>query len=585
MNGITELVWGPVANQSSYDTSSSTCSSYCHGATLDPDAQGQSSNRKPVWTTVDGSQAACGTSCHTLPPGGGHPAATACEACHTQVVASFSVGNPPAVAWANANLHIDGKVDVIGLTCTSCHGDPAHGNPAPPLGTNGESATSEAAVGAHAQHLASSTWHRQGECTDCHAYPGSLGHADGTVDFSWGGPSNTGGPGPSYVASATTCNNTYCHGSTLASPKPGGTTNHSPNWVVVNDTQDACGTTCHTNPPGGAHSARSDCNTCHADVIATYDALTATATWSSPQKHINGVLESNAYHDLPHWTAPEKQSEHHGTAYFLANRQRDEHGTACIDCHGADLDGGSAGVSCSNTACHGGQDWKSCSFCHGTQPGQINPPEGVGGETATNTLAVGRHVAHLTAGPSHVPFACNTCHGVPTAGDVTHAIDYQPSASLDDTGHHGDVVFDGAAVGMTFDVSATQGNPATARGSCLLACHSDGRGNAPNVTPYWAGGSWSSGCGSCHDATPTTNEHGKHHVAAGCETCHPPASGDTHVNGVRDVRSSISGPNGGGMVAIPPGSGGPGAPCGSRWMCSGMCHSNNGSQFHSKYCW
>jgi len=175
---------------------------------------------------------------------------------------------------------------------------------------------------------------------------------------------------------------------------------------------------------------------------------------------------------------------------------------------------------------------------------------------------------------------------LPAAGDVSHAIDYVPSASLDVPGHHGDVEFSGVASGMVFDVTATQGSPVTARGTCLLACHSDGRGNPPNVTPYWAGGAWKKGdCNSCHDATPTTGDHGIHHAQGGCAVCHPAVPGSSHVNGVRDVKTSILGPKGGGMVALPPGGGGPGAPCGNRWMCNGMCHGNNGSAFHSQYCW
>lgn len=571
LNGTDDLVWGPIAGQGTYDTGTSSCSStYCHGGTLDLDAAGQTSNRQPVWTTVDGSQAACGTSCHTLPPGGGHPAATACEACHPQTIAAFSAGNPPIVAWADSNLHIDGKVDLIGLSCTSCHGDEPTNDPAPPRGTNGETLTTEAAVGAHEQHLIASNWHRKGQCSDCHALPGTMTHSNGSVDFSWGGPSNTGNPGPSYASGSTTCSNTYCHGSTLAGPKQGGTTDDTPDWTVVNNTQDACGSTCHTNPPGDSHVAHTDCTICHADVIATFNPGTNAATWLAADKHVNGLVESNPYHNLPQWTTPKGHSEHHGTAYFIGNQQRDEHGANCIDCHGADLDGGTVGVSCNNTTCHGGQDWKACTFCHGTQPGQINPPDGVGGETATNTLAVGRHGAHLTAGPSHVAFACNNCHSVPTAGDWSHAVEYVPSSSLDVPGHHGDVLFSGPATGMTYNVNATQGNPVTARGSCLLACHSNGRGGAPNVVPYWAGGSWNLGsCSSCHNASPSTGEHNKHREEGiGCVVCHPSVPGTTHVNGVRDVRTSITAP-GETMTAVPPGGGGN---CVNSWRCYGTCH-------------
>jgi predicted CxxxxCH...CXXCH cytochrome family protein len=103
--------------------SASCATSYCHGATL----PGQGSNRAPLWTTVDGSQAACGT-CHAVPPTSGlhqtHPGGTACSLCHG------GVADDLGTTILQPALHVNGKVDVVlksGKTwfltwdCSSCH--------------------------------------------------------------------------------------------------------------------------------------------------------------------------------------------------------------------------------------------------------------------------------------------------------------------------------------------------------------------------------------------------------------------------------------------------------------------------------
>lgn len=75
------------------------CTVYCHGATL---AGGI--NTQPNWTTVNGTQAACGT-CHSLPPGGNHPGNSTCGGCHSPVM------NPDNITFKNPALHINGVVD------------------------------------------------------------------------------------------------------------------------------------------------------------------------------------------------------------------------------------------------------------------------------------------------------------------------------------------------------------------------------------------------------------------------------------------------------------------------------------------
>lgn len=573
--GEAELTWGSLATAEDatpiWDRATATCADvYCHGSTLLGAPAGGAVGRTPVWTQVDDRWDGCGTSCHTNPPGGSHPPGDACETCHGTVVASYDPASPATTLFEDASRHIDGLVDVGGASCTTCHGNAATGDPAPPLGTAGESATTDPAVGAHQAHLAASTWHRVVQCTDCHPLPGTVEHSNGLVDFSWGGPSNADGASSTYDAGATTCSGTYCHGTTLLGPSTGGVINRTPVWTLVDGAYSECGTTCHTNPPGGSHTASTQCQDCHGEVIAAYNAADpASSTWAAPGKHVDGIVQRSGYHDLGGWTSPGGGTDHHGSNYFLTHQQRDEHSVACTQCHGAGLDGGTSGVSCDNLGCHG-RDWRSCDFCHGTFPGQYSPPAGVAGESTTGTLAVGRHAAHLAASSSHLAFDCGTCHALPATGDVSHALGYQPSADLSTTGHHGDVTLTGRATGMSWDVNATQGTPVTARGTCTGACHSNGDGGPPAVLPYWAGGTWSTGnCGNCHPALPTSGMHAFHrNHGLDCTDCHPGAGTATHPDGSKTyIGSATMTPNTCQANTSP--------------TCNGICHGTE----HVNDCW
>ena len=584
-NGTRDLTWGGTAAvngaKPSYSGANLTCSgTYCHGNTLYGPKPGGAIARTPQWTKVDGTQDACGATCHTLPPATPHPQNENCAQCHGAVVKSITPGNPASVVWNNPALHIDGKIDMPNVTCVSCHGNAVTNSPAPPVGSKGEKLTTNKAVGAHAQHLAAgTTWHRDGQCVDCHTVPASNSHANGKSDMNWSTPSNAGGLTPTYTAADATCANNWCHGGALGPAKTGGTVVRTPSWTKVDGTQDACGSTCHTNPPGGSHVVHTDCTICHTAVVAAFNPVDNATTWFDRKLHVNGKTEANDYHDQTGWTSPKFGTQHHGSNWFMRNQQRDEHNAACTKCHGADLLGGTVGVSCSNSSCHGG-DWKSCDFCHGTKGVSQAPPIGVANETATNTLGVGRHKAHLTATASHVAFACTNCHTVPPAGNIDHAMQYAYSADLTTAGHHGDVAFSGGATGMTFNVNATTGNPASARGTCIGSCHSNGRGGNPVVTPYWAGGNWTVGsCGNCHAAAPNTGRHGDHDQEIGCTGCHPAASSSSHMNGTRDVLAVISGGTGGGSITTKP----PGTTtqCTTRWACAGTCHGDN----HNNVCW
>jgi predicted CxxxxCH...CXXCH cytochrome family protein len=96
-----ELTWGELATSggAAPDFDGESCEGvYCHGATLSG-----GSLTAPSWTTVDGTQAVCGT-CHGLPPAEGHPPSGNCSFCHPSVVDDGRSIIAPA-------LHINGRVD------------------------------------------------------------------------------------------------------------------------------------------------------------------------------------------------------------------------------------------------------------------------------------------------------------------------------------------------------------------------------------------------------------------------------------------------------------------------------------------
>jgi predicted CxxxxCH...CXXCH cytochrome family protein len=106
INGIAALSWGEIAGEEDATPvyEDGTCSGvYCHGGAL---KNGNGALTAPVWTQVDGTQAACGN-CHSLPPGGGHPPMNDCSMCHGCVATS-----EPAIRPEGAAFHINGEVNM-----------------------------------------------------------------------------------------------------------------------------------------------------------------------------------------------------------------------------------------------------------------------------------------------------------------------------------------------------------------------------------------------------------------------------------------------------------------------------------------
>jgi len=284
VNGQVDLRWGPLATSGGAApvwNGVSCASTYCHGGTL---AAGGTITQ-PKWTQVDGTQAACGT-CHAIPPptSSGHPAVagglTACAQCHPATM------NPDGTLNVAGGKHMNGALEALGGTCTSCHGDATRStNPAaPPKGTKGEIATTTRAVGAHQTHLNTGAMRGAIACTECHVVPTSTSHSNGTVTVTFGALANT---GTASSWSGATCA-TYCHGATLT----GGGTLKTPAWTKVDGTQAACGT-CHGISPQTGQHQRSQhvgraCGVCHPGYASTASNNSVTV---NPAVHVNGTKD------------------------------------------------------------------------------------------------------------------------------------------------------------------------------------------------------------------------------------------------------------------------------------------------------
>jgi predicted CxxxxCH...CXXCH cytochrome family protein len=210
------LVGAQGATVAPWDRTKATCANYCHGGFTN-------GNKVPVsWTST---AAMTCNSCHGATPGataslpgGTHPQGRAdCSLCHPG----------STTTTVNAASHLNGQFDVITLSCTSCHGDPARAGTAleqaaPPIDASGRTARSDLTVGAHQPHLAGGV-----PCSTCHEIPaaGDRTHAVppfATVIFSGNRVGANGTPVAPWDRTQATCAN-YCHngfahGGTLPTP-------------------------------------------------------------------------------------------------------------------------------------------------------------------------------------------------------------------------------------------------------------------------------------------------------------------------------------------------------------------------------
>jgi len=560
-DGKVDLAFGPLATLGGTlapALSNGTCSGvYCHGASLDAGG----TRTAPRWSgfALDGCR-----SCHGYPPTSHQASQTDCATCHPGTVTAQGTLN------LAGGLHVNGTVDVLnahgatwgnpvehgraanadlasckrchgtdlaggstGVSCDSCHGAAGFaswrsnctfchgtqiasytgadlGKAAPPVGTQGETATTDRAVGAHQRHLAGGAIGNALACTECHAVPVDMTHVDGTGAVAFGAGAKRGGATPAW--NGTSCASTYCHGSTLAA----GGTNHAPSWTG-GAAQAACGT-CHGAPPPAPHTTSTACGSCHTGYTQTTVSLTT---------HINGTVEASGSHAAG-WGAKDQ----HG---YTANRS----GLAsCKGCHGTNLDGvGGTGPSCAS--CHssaGFASWQtSCTFCHGDRAsGRASPPVDTQGGSATTNVSVGVHSSHMGTALM-TGMACAQCHP-----DRTGSNAITDSAHVDGNGI-AEVSF-GALAKTGGALAAYTRTSATAASCAATYCHGGFTGGT-SATMSWTSTTQVS-CTSCHGLPPSTGRHGNH-SGRSCGDCHPgytrtAVAQASHMNGTKQVGNQIT---------------------------------------------
>ena len=442
VNGTISLPFAGLASQGTTPSWTGTaCSStYCHGATLD--AGGATTT--PVWTQVTAGVTGC-TGCHGFPPPAPHPQNPLCNSCHP-----LTVGIDGKIDVAGGR-HVDGTLDVAGLTCRSCHG--SMDNPAPPVGTRGETATTELAVGAHQKHVVDGPIRKRLSCEECHVFPTQTIHANGTVDIAWGALATTLGAAPQWDRAQATCASTYCHGTRISA----GGSNTTPTWTVVSPGQTSCGS-CHGAPPPSATSGRhgwmrpvppghrearrvdryrgghhidgkldvsGECGACHAVPPANgaHLAHAAFPTPDGPQYGDVRILEGFAPAGGPAYQFgcghchPIDPAKHMDFILEIELSPAAAGGLRAKNASDAAYD--AATGRCSGVYCHSsGQDapafaatpgWKSgeklgCGGCHGNPPKyQSSAPGTAGANSHLDFTDQGREFGHYAglAGPAH----------------------------------------------------------------------------------------------------------------------------------------------------------------------------------------
>ncbi|MBL8619642.1 MAG: CxxxxCH/CxxCH domain-containing protein [Myxococcales bacterium] len=344
-----------------------------------------------------------------------------------------------------------------------CHG--SGGLAAPPKDTTGQIETTARGVGAHRNHLGSSTWHKGLECASCHTVPteiGQAGHLDTPLpaELTFHGL----GANSAWNDADGSCTS-YCHGAALT-----GGTKTTPIWTQVADATPACDT-CHGAPPPAPHPNNPDCGTCHASMNPGDPTHIAY-----PELHIDGTVQVNqatacdACHGTAGQSAPPKDTTGGVATTLRGVGAHAAHVTTtstwhasitCDQCHKvpmatADLGhvdtplpaeltfGALAGVNaawngtaCSNTYCHGGGTtpitggqrsqpvWtqvdgtqSTCTSCHGMGPPAPHPA-GTDCGSCHPTMAPGAGNTTIAVPAQHIDGtvqviggqACDACHG------------------------------------------------------------------------------------------------------------------------------------------------------------------------------
>ncbi len=483
-------------------TGGSCAATYCHG-----NFTNGATTATPVWTSTT---AMTCNSCHgrtagavASPPGGTHPNNALCGNCHTGYGTSS----------VNLATHLNGRLDVVPQTCTSCHGtagrtvagsatelDALGANlalSAPPVDST--NAASGNVVGAHLAHV------NQGDlpafssalrCVNCHSglVPLTAPHAPAVNPVAFGNLATARAAAPvAYSAATKTCSNTYCHGQ-FTYGKPAGNT---VGWGTGTPTKLGCNA-CHGQSvaapqPAHPHPQNTSCASCHTGVTTTTLTAAAAAT------HVDGLTTKTT--------------------------------SGCTACHG---ELSLAGVVRANPT--------------GAAPGATGTNTvDTTGQTLTASAGVGVHRVHLTNGSIRNALACTECHALPaTDTDVSHGTG-AGSGGARATLTFGTLAtrstnnWSGGPVTPTYGTSTT-GAGGTTGGSCASTyCHGNFT-NGLNASPAWTAAGTIT-CNSCHGrtagavASPPGGTHPNNALCGNCHTGYGTSTVNlaTHMNGLLDV--------------------------------------------------
>jgi predicted CxxxxCH...CXXCH cytochrome family protein len=207
-----------------------------------------------------------------------------------------------------------------GDTCTTCHGTwgdagATEDKIAPPVDTNGDTAATDAQVGAHQAHLATPSNISNSNsmnCSLCHTKPTNVfdsGHLDaslswdGQADISMGSLATNNGAEATYGSS--TCTNVYCHNEAKfpTNNHTNGGTGLTPSW---NDTT-YLGTTPLTSTDCNKchyYDGGQNCSGCHyvdteGDFVGTDDV-----SFANKELHIDGTVTAKGNCDSCHGFPP-----------------------------------------------------------------------------------------------------------------------------------------------------------------------------------------------------------------------------------------------------------------------------------------
>jgi predicted CxxxxCH...CXXCH cytochrome family protein len=231
----------------------------------------------------------------------------------------------------------------------------------------------------------------------------------------------------------------------------------------------------------------------HPAVTFADGGVATLTTWATV---CHGASGRQFFHP-PGW-GTDGDPEFHAVALRASGYQLEP----CQACHGTDLAGGKSGVSCQT--CHGA-NVLACQTCHGSAANAA-PPASLSRATATTTLGVGAHQAHVNDGPLHKAYGCDACH-VPVT-DVRQASHFPQDGGAPDA--IAEVVF-GSDAGTWTRATATCAG---------TTCHAPSVDTlAANQAPVWTADGGQATCGTCHGLPPSTHLVGD----TACARCHPMA--------------------------------------------------------------